>query len=291
MGESVATIHRIGKHQVLATLGKGAHSTILHIRRQADSREYALKIVSIGGKDEMKYFDQARHEFRVAQLLSHPNLIKIHGMEIQKDWFFRIRKLSLLIEFVRGKTLDLVPPLPMEKLVPIFAQVASALVHMHRRGVCHADIKPSNIMYGFRGDLKIIDYGLAKLKGESKDRIQGTPEYMAPETAHAKIVNEKTDIYNFGATLYRLSTLKLPPSCASTAAESVKITEKAWRAMFVSVQDVNRSVPKELSDLIEHCMAFKPEGRPDRMSDVYEQLKQLAEGYGEMVEGGTDPGL
>ena len=78
----MATISSIGKYQVLGTLGKGAHSTILHVRRSADSREYALKLVPVGEKDEQKYLEQAKHEFRVAQMLGHPNLIKIYSLEL-----------------------------------------------------------------------------------------------------------------------------------------------------------------------------------------------------------------
>ena len=287
-GDRVSTIDRIGKFQTLGTLGSGAHSTILHVRRQADSREYALKFVTIEDKEEMKFLDQANHEFRVAQMLSHPNLIKIYCLETQKDWLFRVRKVNLLIEFVNGKTLDLVPPMPMVKLVPVLAQIAAGLVHMHRRNVYHGDLKPNNILYGKRAEVKIIDYGLATIKGEPKDRIQGTPEYMAPETVKSKIINEKTDIYNFGATMYRLTTLNLPPVSAS--AESVRMGEKAWKERFKPVQEHNDNVPESLCDLIHACMAYKPEKRPERMNDVYETLKEISFEFGEPIEGGTDPG-
>ena len=286
----MATIDRIGKYQILATLGKGAHSTILHVRRALDSREFALKVVAINGKEEMKFLEQARHEFRISQLLGHPNLIKIYCLETEKDWLFRVRKVNMLIEYVNGKTLDQVPPLPMAKLVPLFAQVASGLIHMHRRGVYHADMKPNNIILGKRGEVKIIDYGLSWIKGQTKDRIQGTPEYIAPETVRAKIVNERTDIFNFGATLYRMATLKLPPSVAASA-DTVKISEKTWKALFVPVQNLNRNVPESLCDLIHRCMSFNAEHRPQRMSEVYEALKGIAEEMGEAVEGGTDPGV
>lgn len=286
----MAAIDRIGKHQVLATLGAGAHSTILHVRRAADSREYALKTVSIDEKEHLKFFEQCKHEFRVAQKLDHPNLIKIFCLETAKDWLFRVKKINLLIEFVNGKTLDQVPPMPMPKLAPVAAMVAAGLVHMHRRGVFHADLKPNNIMLGKRGEVKIIDYGLAWVKGETKDRIQGTPEYMAPETVKAKVVNERTDIYNFGATLYRLVTLKLPPSLA-VSTESARLGEKSWKAMFKPVQEHNANVPDTLCDLIHSCMAYRPEERPERMSEVYDQLKAIADELGEVVEGGTDPGV
>jgi eukaryotic-like serine/threonine-protein kinase len=285
----VANIDRIGKYKVLATLGSGAHSTILQVRREADSREYALKTVTIDDKEDLKFLEQAKHEFNVAQKLDHTNLIKIYCLESQKDWLFRVKKINLLIEYVNGKTLDQVPPMPMNKLMPVAALVAAGLVHMHRRGVFHADLKPGNIMLGKRGEVKIIDYGLAWIKGETKDRIQGTPEYMAPETVKSKIINERTDIYNFGATLYRLVTLKLPPSFAASS-ESVRMGEKAWKSMLKPVQELNANVPEAICDLTHRCMSYKPEDRPERMGNVYEELKQIADELGEVVEGGTDPG-
>src|SRR5881398_1124299 len=97
------TIDKIGKFQVLGTLGKGANSSILHVRRSADSKNYALKVVPIGGPEDKKYLDQARHEHAIAQLFDHPNLIKIYTLEVERDWLFRVRRAHLLIEYVNGK--------------------------------------------------------------------------------------------------------------------------------------------------------------------------------------------
>ena len=99
----------------------------------------------------------------------------------------------------------------MAKLVQVFERIADGLTHMHKQGVFHADLKPNNLILGRGTRVKVIDYGLAWIKGEPKDRVQGTPEYMAPETVEHKLINERTDIYNFGATMYRLVTLQLPP--------------------------------------------------------------------------------
>src|SRR5580658_9000259 len=96
----------IGTFQVLSELGKGAHSTIYHIRRHSDSRQFALKVVPINKKEDAKYHEQASHEIRVAQMLDHVNLIKVFTLETQRDWFFRVKKVHLLIEHVNGKTLD-----------------------------------------------------------------------------------------------------------------------------------------------------------------------------------------
>jgi len=207
---------RIGKFQVIGPLGTGAHSTILHIRRAEDSTNYALKVVPIDSAEDHKYLTQAEHEFRVGQMLDHPNLLKIHAFETVKDWLFRTRKVHLLTEYVNGKTIDTIPPrVKIVQLVQIFVQAAAGLVHMHRRNVYHADLKPNNIMLSKAGEVKIIDFGLAWIKGEPKGRVQGTPEYMAPETHKHKMVNERTDIYNFGATMYRLLTRQHPPSTIS----------------------------------------------------------------------------
>jgi len=274
----VATISSIGKYHVLGTLGKGAHSTILHVRRSADSREYALKIVPVEDKDDEKFLEQARHEFRVAQRLGHPNLINIYCLELKRDWLFRVRKAEMLIEYVSGKTLDAVP-IPQDQLVVVFVQIAAGLSHMHHRGVFHADLKPNNVLYGKRGEVKIIDYGLAWIKGEPKDRVQGTPEYMAPETARSRVINERTDIYNLGATMYRLTTLKLPPS-AMPATESVALMGKAFKSMLTPVGELNKAVPKALCDMIHRCLEFDPEKRPERVGEVLEDLKQIAADMG-----------
>lgn len=274
----MATITSIGKYQVVGTLGKGAHSTILHVRRAADSREYALKIVTLDEPGDEKFLDQAKHEFRVSQMLGHPNLIKIYCLELKRNLLFKVKKAEVLIEYVNGKTLDAIP-VPLDQLVPVFAQVAAGLAHMHRRGVFHADLKPNNILYGKRGEVKVIDYGLAWIKGEPKDRVQGTPEYMAPETVKNKVINERTDIYNLGATMYRITTLKLPPS-VMPGADTLRVGSKAFKSMLTPVTELNKAVPTALADLIHRCLSYDPEGRPERMGQVLDELTQIADDQG-----------
>lgn len=274
----MAAIASIGKYTVLGPLGRGAHSTILHVRRAADSREYALKIVTISGAEENKFLDQAKHEFRIAQMLDHANLIKIHALELKRDWLFRVRTAHMLIEYVNGKTLDSVP-LPQDQLVPAFGHIASGMAHMHRRGVFHGDMKPNNVLYGKRGEVKVIDYGLAWVKGEKKDRVQGTPEYMAPETARHKTVNERSDIYNLGATMYRLTTHQLPPMVVPTG-ESIRMGSKAFTSMLQPVGQLNKAAPKALCDLIHRCLSYDADKRPERMGQVLDELKLIAKDQG-----------
>jgi eukaryotic-like serine/threonine-protein kinase len=283
----MADVRSIGKFQVLGTLGKGAHSTLLHIRRQADGKQYALKVVPLEEKEDQKFYEQAQHEFRVGQMLEHKNLIKVYALEKQRDWFFRVKRAHLLIEFVNGKTLDQVQGLTIPRLVQVFAKVASGLAHMHRRGVWHADLKPNNLMLSKVGEVKIIDYGLAWIKGEAKGRVQGTPEYMAPEQVRHSLANEKTDLYNFGATMYRLVTWRLPPSTVP-APGSPAITSKVFEKMLKPVQEHTPQAPRALCDLIHHCLAFQPEKRPESANEVLDKLNQLVEELVQSPEDGLD---
>ena len=257
----------IGKFTVVGTLGTGAHSSILHIRRSADSTHYALKVVPLETTADNKFYEQARQEFIVGQSLDHPSLVKVYTLETVKDWMFRVRKVHLLIEYVNGQTLDTCPPLRLPQLVQVFEKVAAGMVHMHRRGVFHADLKPNNILLSRAGDVKVIDYGLACVKGEKKDRIQGTPEYIAPEQAKHKLVNERTDIYNFGATMYRMLTFRLPP-CVVAEEGGLPIDAKTWQLLFKPVQEFNAEAPPALCDLVKRCLAFNPAARPERMSEI-----------------------
>ncbi len=268
---------RIGKFQVLGTLGSGAHSAILHVRRSEDSTNYALKVVPIEDADDNKFLEQAQHEFRVAQLLDHPNLIKVYTLETVKDWLFRVRKVHLLIEYVNGKTLDSIPKLPIPQLVQVFVKVAAALVHMHRRNVCHADLKPNNILLSRAGDVKVIDFGLAWIKGEGKDRVQGTPEYMAPETHKHKLVNERTDLFNFGATMYRMLTWRHPPSSISAEDGGLPLDQKIWQKLLKPVQEFNAEAPEALCELVDQCLAYNAHKRPERASEVQGKLDRLAD--------------
>lgn len=265
----------IGKFQILGSLGSGAHSQILHIRRAADGKQYALKVVPIEDKEDHKFLEQAEHEYRVAQMLDHANLIKVYALETQRDWLFRVRKAHLLIEYVNGKTIDQVQGLTIPRLTQLFARVAAGLQHMHRRGVCHADLKPNNVMLSRAGDVKVIDFGLAWIKGEPKGRVQGTPEYMAPEQSKQSTVNEKTDLYNLGALMYRMTTWRLPPSTMPTGGPGM--TSQLFAELLRPVQELNPQAPKALAELIHRCLAYKPDKRPERVSDVTEQLNALAE--------------
>lgn len=280
-------IDKIGKFTVLGTLGSGAHSNILHVRRADDDREYALKMVPIDSKEDMKFLEQAKHEFRVGQMLNHPNLVKVYAFETESGWFSGPKKAKLLIEYVPGKTMDKLPLQRMAKLIRICERIADGLTHMHKQGVFHADMKPNNLILDRGTRVKVLDYGLAWIKGEPKDRVQGTPEYIAPETVSHKLINERTDIYNLGATMYRLVTLQNPPSWVSPA-DGLPMTGKVFKDQLKPVKVANPLVPEGFADLIHACLQPNAVKRPERMSEVQGTLDQLADEAAAKLD---DPGV
>jgi eukaryotic-like serine/threonine-protein kinase len=266
----------IGKYDVLAELGRGAGSVVFRVRRESDHRIYALKIVKVGQPDDRKYVEQLQHEFAVAQRLKHENLIRVDMLDVQRGLLGGVKGARLLLEFFDGVPLTPASTLPMYKLLTIAARAARGVAAMHAAGVCHADLKPENILVNARGEVKVIDFGVAWLRGEDKDRVQGTLDYLAPEQAKRKRVNEKTDIFNLGATLYRvLCGGTMPPAFRQAGTGTIQEVDKLVRPM----PELRMETPADVDELVRRCVRYRPEERPDSMAEVAAALRRLAKKY------------
>lgn len=262
----------IGKFTILGELGTGAASRVYKIRRTEDAKIYALKIVSVESAEDRKYVDQVQHEYDIGSVLDHPNLLKVHAVEIQRKLLF-VSGARLLLEFVDGLPLTDCKGLPLPKLLSIFFKVADGLAYMHSEGIYHADVKPDNILVGRQKEVKLIDFGLAWRRGENKDRVQGTLEFLAPEQARNKIVNGKTDIFNFGATMYRTFTGRaIPPELRQYGGdEEVGNLDSYVRPMTRA----NASLPSDLDELARQCIRCDAELRPSTMREVRDRLRDI----------------
>jgi serine/threonine-protein kinase len=259
------------KYRVVNELGTGAGSTILLISdKTAGGKRYALKVVRKQEPEDEVYVQQALTEFEAAKKLNHPAIAKVFDCRLKKAWF-KVRGVELLMEFVEGKTLDEIEAPELGQLVLIFCQVASALTHMHRRGVFHGDLKPANIMLNKIGQVKLIDFGTAWVRGQDKHRVQGTPQYIAPEQAVEKVVNEKTDIYNFGAAMYRMVTGRFAQQGIPKPGEDRKLASPA---------KINNRIPEALSALLIACLSLDPSKRPASMFEIRDQLSAIAKQMG-----------
>jgi serine/threonine protein kinase len=259
------------KYRVVNKLGEGAGSTILLISdKTAGGRKYALKVVRKQEPEDEIYVQQALTEFEAAKKLNHPAIAKVYDCRLKKAWF-KVKGVELLLEYVEGKTLDEIEAPELGQLVLMFCQVASALSHMHRRGVYHGDLKPANIMLAKNGQVKLIDFGTAWVRGQDKSRVQGTALYIAPEQASEKVVNEKTDIYNLGATMYRMLTGRFAQQGIPKPGEDRKL---------VPPVKINQRIPGPLNELIIASLSLDPAKRPAGMFELRDQLSAIAKQMG-----------
>jgi serine/threonine-protein kinase len=260
-------------YRVVDQLGTGAGSTILLISdKSAGGKRYALKVVRRQDEDDDVYLDQALTEFDASQKLNHPAIVKIYDCRVRRRWF-RLAGVELLMEYVEGKTLDEIQAPEMGQLVLIFCQVVSAMAHMHRRGVFHGDIKPANIMLAKNGQVKLIDFGTAWLRDGARNRAGGTPQYVAPEQVSGKIVDERTDVYNLGATMYRMFTGRFANQGLPGKGDEAK-------RKLPSPIKLNPKIPGTLNETIMSCLEWTPEKRPAGMFEVQHQLSAVAKYLG-----------
>ncbi|APW63643.1 serine/threonine protein kinase [Paludisphaera borealis] len=259
------------KYRVVNNLGGGAGSTILLISdKNSGGKRYALKVVRKQEPEDEIYIEQAKNEYEASQKLNHPTIAKIYDYRLKKSWF-RVTGVELLMEYVDGKALDEIEAPELNQLILLFSQVASALAHMHRRGVYHGDLKPSNIMLSKNGQVKLIDFGTAWVRGQEKNRVQGTPQYIAPEQASERVVNEKTDVYNFGATMYRMFTGRFAQSDIPKPGSDRKLP---------AVNKINPRILSKLNNLILACLELNPEKRPAGMFEIRETLSAVIKEMG-----------
>src|SRR5688572_10217884 len=199
-------------YDVISLLGVGAASSIYVGGNPADGQLYALKhVIKKTGKDQ-RFIEQLENELEVSKAFKHPALRKALEIKYTKSMLLFVTEAALLLELVDGTPLDQQPPKPLEELLSIFAQVAQAMYALHAAQYIHCDLKPHNILTNSEGMVKLIDFGQAAKSGATKERVQGTPDFIAPEQLKLRPVTIRTDMYNYGATLYWALTQKRMPT-------------------------------------------------------------------------------
>jgi len=263
-------------YKVLAMLGQGAASSVYLVQDPRTKQIWALKHVEKGDAKDTRFLDQAVFEYEAASKFDHPNIRKIPRIIKRKEKIIRLVEVLLVMEMLDGRSMDVKPPVYLHDAVSIFIQVANAMGHMHARGYVHADMKPNNIMVTPGAIAKIIDLGQACLMGTTKPRIQGTPDYIAPEQVHRRPITEKTDIYNLGATMYFTLTRKnIPTALPKNNNSLVSRIDDALIERPVPPAEVNPRIPAKLSDLIIQCVEIDPLRRPASMQQVVERLELI----------------
>jgi serine/threonine protein kinase len=261
-------------YRILREVGRGAASIIYLVQDPKSKQIWALKHVEKNDPKDQRFLDQAEAEYKIATALNHPSIRKIDKLIKKKANLVNVRELYLVMEFVDGISEDKQPPRTFEKAVDIFQQVALALGHMHARGFVHADMKPNNIMVT-DGVAKIIDLGQSCKIGTVKERIQGTPDYIAPEQVHRRPITPKTDIYNLGATMYWTLTRQHIPTALAKEDSLVGSLDDSMIPKAKPAVLVNARINPKLNDLVMQCVEVDPNKRPATMEEVADRLNLI----------------
>ncbi len=270
---SSAAVHRIAGYDVLRTLGTGAGSTLYQVNDRHGAT-YALKHVAINHKGQRRFADQAQAEHAHAQRFDDPRIRKSHRVHKLRN-VLRLSGVAVVMEYIDGTTLDNLLPHDAVQLCEVFREIASALDVMHQAGFVHADLKPANIMVARTqgapaSGLKLIDFGQSCAMHTVKERIQGTPDYMAPEQAKRRPLDARTDVYCLAATIYQLLTGEKASRALVKRSEVGAPTDAPGQRR--PAHELNPQVSPALSALLSQCLATKPQDRPDGMPQVMDRL-------------------
>lgn len=273
----------VSHYTILKKLGAGGMGEVYLAHDTKLGRNVALKFLPTdvaSDGDRMRRFVQ---EARSASALNHPNIAHIYEIGEADGLNF------IVMEYVDGETLSSRisnGPLDNDQLVEIALQIANALDESHSKGVAHRDIKPTNIMFTSNGQIKVVDFGLAKVTkhldpaqtsetatvtATQPGMVVGTLPYMSPEQALGKKVNHSSDIFSSGIVFYEMATGRRP-FVGKNAAELI---EKILHSQAEAIARFNYNVPQELERIIRKCMEKDPERRYQSAHDLSIDLKNL----------------
>ena len=277
----------LSHYRLIEKIGEGGMGVVWKARDTRLRRDVALKLLP----PDLVQTEDRRHRFfreaRAAAAISHPHIATVFEVGEAEGHSF------IAMELVRGETLrDRVKggPLAIDEILSIACQVADGLTHAHKASVIHRDLKPDNIMIGSDGHVRILDFGLAKLREDGEKsplaisqistisdemtragKVFGTAAYMSPEQARGQTVDERSDTFSFGATLYQIATGQLPFQGATPLDTLTAVLQNEP----VPPSTLNQDTPIELERIIRKCLQKKPAERYQDTRDLLVDLRQL----------------
>src|SRR5262245_827865 len=275
---------KLAHYEILAPLGAGGMGEVYRARDARLDRQVAIKVLPERLADSAEALARFQREAKALAALSHANLVAIFDVGTDQDISFAV------MEFLAGETLRECLDrgnLPLARVLEIGAAVADGLAAAHAHGVIHRDLKPDNIFLSAKGQVKILDFGLARFASPEPlgataeylteaGRVMGTVGYMSPEQASGAIPDGRGDIFSLGCVIYEMATGRR----AFPGDTAAQVLAAVLRDQPADMDASGTRLPPQLKQLIAKCLAKRPEDRFPSANDVTVALKKLVGGDG-----------
>ncbi len=270
------TGRELGDYRILRKLGSGGMAEVYLAEQRSLKRQVALKVLNRDLATDANYVERFQNEARAAASLVHPNIVQIYEVGQAEGIHF------IAQEYVAGQSLGQLlersGAFQPAMVLDVLRQVVSALCKATELAIVHRDIKPDNILLSKSGEVKVADFGLARIQNtDTKTLTQvgvamGTPLYMSPEQVEGKPVDARSDLYSLGVSCYHLLA-GVPPHTGETA---LAIAVQHLHNTPEPLENARPDLPSALARIVHKMLAKKPAARPASPSDLLVELRELA---------------
>lgn len=262
------------RYEIIEKIGGGGMALVYKARCRLLNRYVAVKVLRDEYINDEEFIKKFRRESQAAASLSHPNIVNIYDVGVEKIGDHDIH--YIVMEYIKGKTLKEVikekGKLTVNETLDYSIQIAEALAHAHKNHIVHRDIKPHNIMITEEGRVKVTDFGIARAASASTisntSNVIGSVHYFSPEQARGRYTDEKSDIYSLGIVMYEMITGRVPFEGDSPISVALKHIQEE----IIPPREIDSSIPVPLENIILKCVR---KSQIERYSSASELLNDL----------------
>ncbi|MBQ9408124.1 MAG: protein kinase [Clostridia bacterium] len=262
------------RYRILESIGTGGMSEVYKAIDEKRGKVVAIKVLKEEYQKNADFIKRFRHEASAAAKVSHPNIVKLYNVGNDGDLQY------LVMEYIEGRTLKQVIEeegrLKSERAVRYALKILAALDHAHKNNIIHRDIKPQNILVDADDDIKVTDFGIARLVDSStgtltdSNSVLGSVHYVSPEQANGDPVDAKSDLYSMGVVLYEMLTGTVPFDGDTAVAIALKQVNELPRSM----RFIYRDIPRSLDEVVMKALEKAPEMRYKTAAEMAKDLKR-----------------